>query len=123
MIMLQTRGEPMTTLTALRQRYARGEGGSVSVMMAVSLLPMLLAAGATVDYAQSIVAKAQLQAAADIAALAGTTDSDRSDELRVENAEQAFAANFTAPVLDAATVITLNGRLTRVEASATVQPL
>jgi hypothetical protein len=120
MIMLQTRGEPMTTLTTLRRRYARGEGGSVSIMMAVSLVPMLLAAGAAVDYAQSIGAKAQLQAAADIAALAGTTDSDRPDERRLENAERAFAANFTAPVLDPATVITLNGRLTRVEASATV---
>ncbi len=110
----------MTTLTALRRRYARGEGGSVSIMMALSVLPMLLVAGAAVDYAQSIRAKAQLQAAADIAALAGTTDSDRSDERRVENAERAFAANFAAPVLDPATVITLNGRLTRVEASAMV---
>ncbi|HUE79205.1 MAG TPA: pilus assembly protein TadG-related protein, partial [Sphingomicrobium sp.] len=110
----------MTRFAGLRRCYARSEGGSVSILMSLSLLSLLLAAGAAVDYGQAIRAKAQLQVAADIAALAGSTDSDRPDERRLENVKLAFAANFDAPVLDPATVITLNGRRTRVEASATV---
>jgi Flp pilus assembly protein TadG len=50
-------------------RALRNTAGSISVVFALSIIPLLLAVGASVDYAIALIVETELQAAADAASL------------------------------------------------------
>src|ERR687895_1520924 len=82
-------------LAALSQRLLADRRGVVAVVFALTLVPMLTAVGAAVDYSRATAVRADLQSAVDAAALAigraaielGTTDN-------TEQGRQAFDAGF-----------------------------
>ena len=55
----------------MARRFRRDRRGATAIAVALMLVPMIISAGAAVDYARISAARAQLQAAADAAALAG----------------------------------------------------
>lgn len=55
-------------------RYARHDGGNVAMILGLSMLPLALAVGGTVDYSRASMARDQLQAATDSATINRTLD-------------------------------------------------
>lgn len=51
--------------------YARNQRGSISIFAGIAALPLLVAAGAAMDYVRAVDIRTELQAAVDAAALAG----------------------------------------------------
>jgi Flp pilus assembly protein TadG len=60
----------MKSLKRLAERFQRNERGNVGIMFAVSLVPMIGAAGVAIDYSRASNGQSVLQANADSAALA-----------------------------------------------------
>lgn len=83
----------MTTITRFRDDCR----GTTAVMFGVMMLPIVLSAGAAVDYLQASKARTAMQAAVDSAALAAARDAPGLTEAQVtERARNVFAANFHA---------------------------
>ncbi|MDR3526491.1 MAG: pilus assembly protein [Rhizomicrobium sp.] len=61
----------ISTLAHLASRFRRANGGNIAWIYALSLVPMMLAAGGAVDMIAAIDAKTSLQNAIDAATLAG----------------------------------------------------
>ncbi len=80
---------------ALR-RFTRSERGDTAIMFALTAIPVILAAGAGIDYATYASAKTHLQASLDTAALAGAAASGKTDAQRATIAAAAFTANMSA---------------------------
>ncbi len=59
-----------TELHRLMRRFARNETGNIGLLFGLTLVPMVMFAGTAVDYSRASQARAQIQAAADSAALA-----------------------------------------------------
>ncbi len=75
-------------------KLARQTGGNVSILLAIAALPLLLAAGAAIDYIRVVHARTQIQAAADSAALAvALADTNNVDEQKLAGATY-FKSNF-----------------------------
>jgi Flp pilus assembly protein TadG len=74
------------------QRLVRDEGGSLTPMFALTLLPVLGLVGITVDYTQSSARKATLDAIADSASLAAVTPAmlGSSDQVSINSATTLF---------------------------------
>ena len=60
----------LENISAFLRRWFKDRRGSYTVIFALSLIPMLIAIGATMDYSLAYRAKARLSDAADAAALA-----------------------------------------------------
>ncbi len=75
-------------------RFWNSQRGDTAIMFAISAIPVMLAAGAAIDYASYSNAKAHLQAALDSAAIAGAAASGKSNSERATIAEAAFDANL-----------------------------
>lgn len=73
----------------------RDQRGNVAIMMAIGIMPLLLAAGSALDYGNSIRARTALQAASDAAALAAARTEGTSAQ-RKAVAEQYFKTNLGA---------------------------
>lgn len=86
-------------------RFVRGLGGNVSVMLALSAIPMLLAGGVAVDYVRASQALVNLQAAADAAALAGGSMKDATDKELEKVAREYLATNGASDALDSVKVV------------------
>ncbi|MFT3673307.1 vWA domain-containing protein [Aestuariivirga sp.] len=80
---------------ALR-RFTRSERGDTAIMFALTAIPVILAAGAGVDYATYAAAKTHLQASLDSAALSGAAASGKTDTERAAIAQATFTANMSA---------------------------
>lgn len=74
-------------------RFWNSQRGDTAIMFAISAIPVMLAAGAAIDYASYSNAKTHLQAALDSAAIAGAAASGKSDSERATIAQAAFDAN------------------------------
>ena len=61
-------------LQSIARRFARGSGGNVAVLFAISLLPILGFVGAAIDYSRASNARTAMQAALDSAALMVSRD-------------------------------------------------
>jgi Flp pilus assembly protein TadG len=86
------------SLVLRSRRFAADQGGAVAIMFAFALLPLMLAVGAGVDYSRVSQAQADLQSAADAAALAaGRVVLESRDRDASQPARQAFDAGFSAP--------------------------
>lgn len=90
-------------------RFAQAENGSLLPIFAISLVPLMLAVGMSVDYSSAVSSKATMQSALDAATLSLTTlpkstsEADRTKQLQdvfQANAGQGTAAVLT-PVYDA----------------------
>jgi Flp pilus assembly protein TadG len=79
-------------------RFLRARSGNVAVIFALSLVPLLLAAGGAIDYLTVGKAKASLQNAIDSATLAGAGDNNSAT-----TAANFFAAQVSGGLIAAAT--------------------
>ena len=95
---------PAAIATTVR-RFIRSQRGDTAILFALSLVPMLLAAGAAIDYMRYSTAQSELQVALDASALAAAAATNLSNSGRVTAAEQAFARNIQGTSLAGATVI------------------
>src|SRR5215510_208682 len=101
----------------LNQNNKRGERGSVLAMSAISMLALLLATGLAVDISHFYTAKAELQNAADAAALAGASQlSSTSGGIKMAVAEATkvlnkydFKSNLNISAADVSFANNLNG--------------
>jgi len=76
------------------RKLARQTSGNVSILLALGALPLLLGAGAAIDYIRAIRVQTELQAATDSAALAAAmTDTDDPEERKLAGATY-FQSNF-----------------------------
>jgi Flp pilus assembly protein TadG len=77
------------------KRFLRAKSGSIAIIFALSLVPLIAAAGCGIDLARGMMVKARLAGALDAAALAvGTTKITDTTQLQ-KLAQQYFDANFT----------------------------
>ena len=80
------------------RHFRSASGGNISVMFALSLVPITGAVGAAVDYSQSSSIKAAMQAAADSAALGGIRSASTLTPAAVTStAVGMFNASFNRP--------------------------
>ena len=112
--------------TARTLRERKNERGSVLAMSAISMLGLLLATGLAVDISHFYTAKAELQNAADAAALAGTSqlnstssgiklavveatktlnNYDFKNMVTLSSADVTFATNLNGAYVDSASAI------------------
>lgn len=106
---------------ALRDRFARDEGGTVVVIFALAMIPLIMMAGMGIDYSVNSNARQQAQTAVDSAALAlamlppTTTDVDL--QTRADSTVRAALAN--AHVSGLTVVMTHTGDIITVAAKGT----
>ncbi|MBM3521110.1 MAG: VWA domain-containing protein [Alphaproteobacteria bacterium] len=74
--------------------FWRDARGHMTMMLALSIVPLGLAAGAAIDYIRLNEARTELQSALDGAALAAALQKDMSNAARIALGKEYFAANF-----------------------------
>ncbi|WP_244478699.1 MULTISPECIES: TadE/TadG family type IV pilus assembly protein [unclassified Mesorhizobium] len=75
-------------------RFAQAESGSLLPIFAISLVPLMLAVGMSVDYSSAVSSKATMQSALDAATLSLTTlPKSTSEADRTKQLQDVFAAN------------------------------
>lgn len=90
----------MSRFAALKQRigaFARDRGANVAMMFALSLLPLAIAAGAGLDYANAMMVRANMMDALDAAALAVGSQVNNKDADFNKLAQDVFDANYKGP--------------------------
>ena len=80
----------MTTLASTLRRFRRSDDGAVAMIFGLSMIPMLMVAGAAVDYARAAREKAVLGAAIDATGLALAQDARRLDLAALKIKGQAY---------------------------------
>lgn len=106
----------MRTLLSVLNRFRRDRAGNIAVIFALTLVPMISAAGGGLDYIRATAIRSKLQSAADAASVgsvakqspafiaAGTMSSDGTIQAGVADATNIFNANMSG-----ITGYTLNG--------------
>ena len=79
------------------KKFATNQSGAAAMMLAVASVPLIMAAGAAVDYGNSVAAQARLQAATDAAALAAGREAARPVAELERIANDYFKSNYAAP--------------------------
>ena len=79
--------------------YRSATGGQMSVLMALAIVPLLLAAGAALDYNSAVRLRVELHASLDAAAMAMATASEQPDEDRKAIGEKYFKQNLAGTAL------------------------
>jgi len=74
--------------------YLRNGAGNTSVLFALAVVPLLLAAGSAIDYLRYADARTDIQSALDGAALAAALPADMTDAQRVAVAKDYFKKNL-----------------------------
>jgi Flp pilus assembly protein TadG len=105
-------------LRVLVRCFIRDRGGSMSVVFAVSLLPLIFLIGMGLDFTTAAQKRARLNAAADAAALAGVTpqmmtQSNTAAITAATNMFKAEAASVTGATVSAPTITLTNSGLVR----------
>jgi len=100
------------------KKLAREERGSVAVMFAVALVPLLGLTGAAVDYVRATQSRSKMQAAADSAALAAVLAQVPTTAQREGTAQQVFSSVRPAGVR---AVPTISATTTQATVTATGQ--
>jgi Flp pilus assembly protein TadG len=94
------------------KRFLRAKSGSTAIIFALSIIPLMAAAGCGIDLARGMMVKARLAGALDAAALAvGTTSGLNTTQLQAL-AQKYFDANFTVDGLGTThtpVVVAVNG--------------
>ncbi len=84
------------TLKRLLQRFAADQKGTIAVMAGLSAVPLVLAAGAAIDFVRFNAAQTHVQAALDAATLAGASAKKVTDAKRIEIAKTSFKLNMNS---------------------------
>src|SRR5712691_638100 len=116
----------MTTKHLLRK--LRGElrafpsacRGNAAVFLSLGLVPLVVAIGAAVDYSRANTARAEMQAAADSAALYAAVGNYSSDSLRITAGVNAFNANYQSQFASASPSVTIANNTVKVAATGNV---
>ena len=104
------------------KRFAKADRGSTAVIFAVSLIPLLAAAGAAIDFASFYNTRNHLQAALDAGSLAGATAANSTSAQRIQIATDAFNTNMGLTDLSNPTIeVSFKPNAKTVEGSATMQ--
>ncbi len=77
--------------------FTRAKGANVAMMFGLSLLPLAIAAGAGLDYAQAMMVRSQMIDALDAAALAVGGQPNITDAQAQAVAQSVFDANYKGP--------------------------
>lgn len=97
----------LKSLLKLRMRFGREERGSVAVIFALALIPMLGLAGMAIDYAVNINARARARAAVDATALAlARLPSSTGDADLVAKSKDTITASLNGTGIDGLAVTT-----------------
>ncbi|MEM9470550.1 MAG: TadE/TadG family type IV pilus assembly protein, partial [Pseudomonadota bacterium] len=78
------------------KRFVANQSGAAAIVLAVASVPLVMAAGAAVDYGNSVAVQARLQAATDAAALAAGRESNRTHGELERIAKDYFKSNYAA---------------------------
>lgn len=92
-------------MASIFKRFAKAERGTTAVIFAVSLIPILAAAGAAIDFASFYDTRTHLQSALDAGAMAGATAKGATNAQRITIATDAFNANMNASDLANDTIV------------------
>lgn len=82
-------GTPRSTFSC----FGHDRKGSIAILFGLTLLPMVVFAGAAVDYAKATHSRTILQAAVDAAALSTSRTGAMTDSERAQRARETFLAN------------------------------
>jgi len=94
---------------SLFARFQSDPRGTTAVLFGITLLPLAVAVGFTVDYTMMVKNRAKLQAAADAAALvAGRDRTARSDAEILQVAQASIDANLPADLRSKVTSVTID---------------
>lgn len=85
----------MGILSGCARRFAAARRGNVAVIFALSLVPLMAAVGGGLDYARSVVVRAEMNSALDAAALAVGSATNLTTTQMQALAQQYFNANYT----------------------------
>src|ERR1700744_601680 len=99
--------------------FARASGANVAMMFGLSLIPIAIAAGAGLDYAQAMMVRSQMIDALDAAALAVGGQPNITQTAANALAQSVFDANYKGPGKPTITP-TIQGQSVSVTASADV---
>jgi Flp pilus assembly protein TadG len=81
------------------KRFIGAREGSVAIMFALAVMPLLFATGIAIDYARAISARLTLQQAVDSAAMAGARLPATANQNRIAAATHMFKANLASSAL------------------------
>ncbi len=107
----------------LTSRFWKDQSGNMAIVVAMAVVPLMMAGGAAVDYGNWVSVQARLQAATDAAALAAGREANLTDEELERVATDYFHSNFGKPKNAGTPEMTLtigqDGKL-RIDAHVTV---
>lgn len=84
----------ISKLTSLFKRFKANQSGGIAIMTGFAAIPLMLAAGAAIDFARYTASQTQVQVSLDAAALAGAAAKNVSDDERINIANAAFDMNI-----------------------------
>jgi len=116
----------MGNIITSAKRFAKDTSGNVAMLFALSILPMLAAAGAAIDFGRFVSVNTQLSAALDSASLAAASSAGATDAQRQQIAMDLFKqnmANDQAPDLSTSATFTVTGSSVVGEAHAKMNTL
>lgn len=88
-----------SSFSPLFKRFAAATRGATAVIFAITAVPLILCAGAAIDYMRYAAATTELQSALDAGALAAAAAQNLGKSGRIDAAEKAFAANLKSGVI------------------------
>ncbi len=77
------------------RRFAANTSGTIAVTYALSLVPILAAAGAAIDISRYSSMQTQMQSALDVGTLAAAAAKDKTSAQRIQIGKDTFAANVS----------------------------
>src|SRR3712207_4426717 len=105
-------------MLSLLDRFARTDQGTVAILFAGALVPLLGLTGAAIDFTHATQIRGKLQAAVDAAALSALTTKASGDSQRQGNGTAVFQANQPAGVTSTVTVAATSKEVTVTASSA-----
>ncbi len=109
-------------LSQLWKRFTKADRGSTAVIFAVSLVPILAAAGAAIDFSRYYDARNHLQAALDAGSMAGAAAKDSTNAQRIQIAKDSYKTNMSQNDLaNSSVIVSYNLTANTVVGSANMQ--
>jgi Flp pilus assembly protein TadG len=109
-------------ITSTFNRYTKADGGATAILFAVSLVPIIAAAGAAIDFISFFNTRTHMQAALDAGSLAGATAAGASAAQRIQIATDTFNANMnTADLANSSIKVNFKPNAKTVEGSASLE--
>jgi Flp pilus assembly protein TadG len=107
-------------LPSVLKRFHRASGGNVGIILALSAIPLLVAAGGAIDYSRASDAKSQMAQALDAAALAVGSSPELSNADMKKLALKYFRENYPDAAPDVDIAVTVNNSRIRLSVQSEV---